>query len=322
MLMVGLLFITLPALWVLVVPPLVPLLYCFLGALTYVSFREIFLGVRDNQPVLAAVTGVVRDEQNAMTLPGVTVTVEGSFNGALYRAVQKVEPTVGGTTLHVVVIGNDGVPSEQDRAKADLMRSWGYSVLLIAGDSSNAVYDAAFAQADVVYFSEDGTSSAVGNRLVNLTVGVVCEEQAYGDDLKMNTGGGTFNGSRINVINNSHPVTTGLPLGLLAITDSNTEFCRKTGTIAPGATRLATRETSSEPTLTLIDTGQTLTDSSAAPGRRVMLPWGGNSFDFNKVNANGRLLMRQAIEWGRGARGITQARRLVQTQRSQRRHSQ
>ena len=59
-LMVGLLFITLPALWVLVVPPLVPLLYCFLGALTYVSFREIFLGVRDNQPVAAAVTGAVR----------------------------------------------------------------------------------------------------------------------------------------------------------------------------------------------------------------------------------------------------------------------
>lgn len=59
-LMVGLLFIMLPVLWVLVLPPLVPLLYCFLGALTYVSFREIFLGIRNNREAEAAVPAAVR----------------------------------------------------------------------------------------------------------------------------------------------------------------------------------------------------------------------------------------------------------------------
>lgn len=49
MLGVGLLFVTLPVLAVLLMPPLVPLLYCFLGALAYVSFREIFLGIPDNR---------------------------------------------------------------------------------------------------------------------------------------------------------------------------------------------------------------------------------------------------------------------------------
>ena len=49
MLGVGLLFILLPVLAVLVVPPAVPLLYCYLGALAYVSFREIFLGIGENQ---------------------------------------------------------------------------------------------------------------------------------------------------------------------------------------------------------------------------------------------------------------------------------
>jgi hypothetical protein len=48
MLGVGLLFILLPVIAVLLVPPLVPLLYCFLGALAYVSYREIFLGVGNN----------------------------------------------------------------------------------------------------------------------------------------------------------------------------------------------------------------------------------------------------------------------------------
>jgi hypothetical protein len=49
MLGVGLLFILLPVIAVLAFPPLVPLLYCFLGAVAYVSFREIFLGVGENQ---------------------------------------------------------------------------------------------------------------------------------------------------------------------------------------------------------------------------------------------------------------------------------
>ena len=49
MLGIGLLFILLPVIAVLVLPPLVPLLYCFLGALAYVSYREIFLGIGDNR---------------------------------------------------------------------------------------------------------------------------------------------------------------------------------------------------------------------------------------------------------------------------------
>jgi hypothetical protein len=52
---IGLLFIVLPVLAVLLFPPAVPLLYCFLGALSYVSFREIFLGVPENR-VLARET--------------------------------------------------------------------------------------------------------------------------------------------------------------------------------------------------------------------------------------------------------------------------
>jgi hypothetical protein len=46
---VGLLFTLLPVITVLVLPPLVPLLYCFFGALAYVAFREIFLGIGENR---------------------------------------------------------------------------------------------------------------------------------------------------------------------------------------------------------------------------------------------------------------------------------
>ncbi|MFO1454785.1 MAG: hypothetical protein U1F18_00940 [Steroidobacteraceae bacterium] len=46
---IGLMFIMLPVLSLLLLPLLVPVLYCFLGALTYVGFREIFLGIPDNR---------------------------------------------------------------------------------------------------------------------------------------------------------------------------------------------------------------------------------------------------------------------------------
>jgi hypothetical protein len=54
MLGVALLFMVLPAVFALLLPPIVPVLYCFFGALGYVAFREIFLGIGQNQPQEAA----------------------------------------------------------------------------------------------------------------------------------------------------------------------------------------------------------------------------------------------------------------------------
>jgi len=58
MLGVGLLFILLPVLAVLLLPPAVPLLYCYLGALAYVAFREIFLGITENRVRAAEAVGL------------------------------------------------------------------------------------------------------------------------------------------------------------------------------------------------------------------------------------------------------------------------
>jgi hypothetical protein len=39
-------------------PFLVPVLYCFFGALCYVSFREIYLGIPENRPAVPVVAPV------------------------------------------------------------------------------------------------------------------------------------------------------------------------------------------------------------------------------------------------------------------------
>ena len=54
LLTVALLFVVLPVVCGVWLPYLVPVLYCFFGALCYVAFREIYLGVAENSPALAA----------------------------------------------------------------------------------------------------------------------------------------------------------------------------------------------------------------------------------------------------------------------------
>jgi hypothetical protein len=65
MLGIGLLFVLAPVVTVLLVPPLVPVLYCYFGALAYVAFREIFLGISDN-----AVRETVTSSLASATRPG------------------------------------------------------------------------------------------------------------------------------------------------------------------------------------------------------------------------------------------------------------
>ncbi len=60
MLGVGLLFVLAPMLTVFVLPPAVPILYCFFGALAYVAFREIFLGVAENAALARTVLATAR----------------------------------------------------------------------------------------------------------------------------------------------------------------------------------------------------------------------------------------------------------------------
>ena len=47
-------FVVLPVVCGVWLPFLVPVLYCFFGALCYVAFREIYLGVAENSPARAA----------------------------------------------------------------------------------------------------------------------------------------------------------------------------------------------------------------------------------------------------------------------------
>jgi hypothetical protein len=54
------------------------------------------------------------------------------------------------------------------------------------------------------------------------------------------------------------------------------------------------------PNLVAIDAGGKLVDNSTAPGKRLMLPWGGAKFAFNTLSKDARSILRRSLEWASG----------------------
>ena len=73
------------------------------------------------------------------------------------------------------------------------------------------------------------------------------------------------------------------------------------GVVAPGLQTLA--DWSGAPGLVVIDQGMQTTSGGNAAGRRVMLPLGRSTaanFNWHYLNANGRLMVQRALQWGTG----------------------
>ena len=223
---------------------------------------------------------------------------EGSYLGTVHRLRREVapEPQREDATT-VLLVADERSPSEQDRAKAALFESWGFSVVMIADDATASAYQAAIADADVLYISEEASSVSMGSKLVDLAVGIVNEEWAYNDDLLLATSVGSYWGRTIEVVQAGHPIMRGLSAGSISIAAADTDLADQAGSIAPGAEVLATRSGSTHPALLALERGGQRADGTAAPGRRVSLPFAGSAFDVRRLDANGKQIMRQAIEW-------------------------
>jgi hypothetical protein len=218
----------------------------------------------------------------------------------------------GGTGSILLVTPDAASLTAQDAAKKALIESWGYTVVPISASDTQANFDAAVATASAAYVSEEITSSNLGTKLRGATIGVVNAESALENEFGFSSDYTTFTDSAIDITDNTHYITSPFSTGSLTITSSAQPFHYVSGTIASGLQVLAEQPATTNGTLVAIDTGGALFDSGTAAGRRVYLPWGGNAFDINSLNANGQLLMRKAIEWATtGAGGAGAASELT-----------
>ncbi|MEM7625283.1 MAG: LamG-like jellyroll fold domain-containing protein [Planctomycetota bacterium] len=255
-----------------------------------------------DQPLNGGVFRVMFEDENDSDLSddpaeALYLTVDGIFDGVTHRVQTRVTPTAAPTPLTVLLVTGSSTMSDEDLAKKLLFESWGYDVVTVVDTDSQSEYDLAAATADVAYISHEVVASDVGSKLNEAPLGVVSEETNIQDELRMNSGNSAYTGSTIDIVDNTHPIVAGFSLGDLQIAVADTSLIRAGGTGAVGLTTLAERVATDQRVLTLLDIGDTDLDGNPSPQRRVVLPWGGGSFEIDALNANGRQILRQAIEW-------------------------
>ena len=209
-------------------------------------------------------------------------------------------PQGSGTVAMVVINPSTLVPS--DAYKKALFESWGYTVNSIGENTNAAGYMTAATSNDVFFISETVNSSQVGARIKDVPIGVVSQDGTYNSQLGFATGNTWKVGSSINVTDTSHYITALFPTGALDIYSGGMEQLTVSGTAAAGLQTLA--DTGGAGSLVVLDKGATMTGGGSTAGSRVMLPLGREGkFNWNYLNANGRLMVQRALQWGTGNTG-------------------
>ncbi len=205
----------------------------------------------------------------------------------------------GGGGARLLLVVKDAVTlTGQDAAKKAVLESWGHTVTVIDDEATQAEIDALVAVNDVVYVSEEVDHDQVKAKYKLVPIGLVNEDKDLSDsEFGFSASKRTWTGNTITILDNSHEITQGFPIGDLAITSSNWNLHRGDGAIAPGGQWLARLPNHAKPALIVVEKGDMLMTSLMAPGRRVRLPWGNHSIDFNTINANGLEIMKRAVGW-------------------------
>ncbi|MDH3738489.1 MAG: DNRLRE domain-containing protein, partial [Alphaproteobacteria bacterium] len=253
--------------------------------------------------LVAAVAGMpgerfyTSDEADRSRWPSLSITYTCQCGTAC------IAPQGSGNLLMVVV--NPTTLVAEDQQAKDLFESWGYTVSVISESANQASYDTAVANNDVVFISETVNSNSVGTKLADAPIGVVSQDGDYNPSLGFASGSALKVGAAINVTDNSHYITRVFALGALEIYAADMEILTVAGTEASGLQTLG--DIGGDGNLVLLDVGDDAGGDivgETAKGRRVMLPLGTRyRFDWDHLNANGRLLVQRALEWGMNKKG-------------------
>jgi len=215
----------------------------------------------------------------------------------------------GNGNLLMVVINPTTLVAEDQQAK-DLFESWGYTVSLLSESANQSSYDAAVAVNDVVFISETVNSNSVGTKLQNAPIGVVSQDGDYNPDLGLATGSTLKIGTDIDITSTDHYITRVFPLGPLPIYAASMEQLVTSGALTADQQTLA--EIGGDASLLVLDKGNAMEGGGNAVGRRVILPLGTRyRFNWDYLNANGRVLVQRSLEWGIGVDKVSSANLLL-----------
>src|SRR4051794_5921654 len=139
------------------------------------------------------------------------------------------------------------------------LESGGFTVNTLWDGETQANYDAAIANNDVVYITSDITPTDVGTKLRTCPIGVINEPVAFMDDVGLCTAAGTQTSvSSLSITNNTHYITNGFALGFFSMGSISYPTAQRGGTTATGA---GLAQASAINSLIAVDTGGTLANT-------------------------------------------------------------
>ncbi|QDT68612.1 Pentaxin family protein [Planctomycetes bacterium MalM25] len=201
----------------------------------------------------------------------------------------------------VLLITNGGATNGEESLRVTQFQSWGHTVTTLSDGSSQSQYDAALANADVVWVTEQASAASIGYKLREATIGVVSGEGDLDDALGFSTtNASTSDAAQVVVTDNGHAITSGVGTSYQFVFNANQPRLLLEGTRAGGLQELATAA-NGKLVLGYVDTDGALANTyngeSTALGRRVRLPWGGSGFGWSSLNSQGLLIAQQALDW-------------------------
>lgn len=203
----------------------------------------------------------------------------------------------GGDRVLFVVV-NPASPTSQEALRTVFMLGAGLTVNLIDESASQAAFDAAIDDNDVVYVSEEVYSPNLNTKVSNFPFGVVCEEYAMWDDLGLAAAStNSVNDKWCKITDDSHFITSQWSVNdNLKIFTSNEPLHRLAGSVSPDLLILG--QVNNGDSLGVLESGLRRHDSGYTTGHRILLPWGGGALDFGKLDADGEEMLLRSLVWG------------------------
>jgi len=180
----------------------------------------------------------------------------------------------------------DGTASLEEQNTIDKLTALGYSVTVVddgvGGDADN--YAITFVYEDVL----SGTALTNVTNLITTNKGVITTEPALHDDILGANTGGNGSSTTVDIEENTHPITEGLPLGAYNIGDA-----AYYGNGLTSGTVLARDPSTGEGSIVIWNEGDAIEVGTAA-GKRAILPHANANGGFNEAGEN---LLLTAILW-------------------------
>ena len=238
-----------------------------------------------------------------------TLEVNGKTAATLCEDVHAFSLEYGRSTAALdgmpkVLMAIESVSTFRSETRIEKLQSWGFEVETMGVGTPTSEIPGLIEAADVVYITRSlmFEYSAFEAKLDSIdawasTTGVVSDQPFWTYNFyKLATGSVSWSNEQyIKVVNATHPITSPLSTGWLAIYSSYQDTAYVSEPVAPGLVELA--DIYGRPSIAIVDLDAELVDGSLAAGRRVILPYDGFTYDPRELNDDGWLLLRRALAW-------------------------